>query len=441
MLTHSEANFYLDGIKYQSHHFSLPLNYNDHINCDDHKHLLDHVSVYVRELVKDENKDRDLPYLVYFQGGPGFPAMRPSSNTGWLKCALDQYRVILLDQRGTGLSSPITTQTIQHLDPEQQAEYLSHFRADNIVRDAEEIRKHLNIDKWAIIGQSFGGFCSLTYLSMFPDSLLASYITGGIPSITRHIDDVYHATYQRTLDKNSEFFSRFPQAQDLCDRIADALLDNKTVLPNGQIFTVEQFQQMGICFGMAGGQEELYFQLETAFVEVNGQPELSYGFLNYVLGQQAHLTNPLYAILHESIYCQHSASNWSAHRIRENYPQFNHQKGAPLHFTGEMVYPWFFDQLETLKPLKEAAELLAAKSDWPNLYNAEQLTKNTVPMAAATYVNDMFVEFDFSRETLRAIPHSKAWMTSEYEHNGLRVDGEKILSTLMSMAEDIKAIQ
>ncbi|MGR6859344.1 alpha/beta fold hydrolase [Aliivibrio salmonicida] len=435
MLKHSEPAFYLDGIQYQSHYFSLPLNY------DDYTATPDHVSVYMRELVKTENKDRDLPYLVYFQGGPGFPAMRPCSNSGWLKRALDQYRVILLDQRGTGLSSPITIQTIGHLDPKQQAQYLSYFRADNIVRDAEAIRKYLNVDKWAIIGQSFGGFCSLTYLSIFPESLLASYITGGIPSITRHIDDVYYATYQRTLDKNSEFFARFPRAQELCNRIADALLDNKTTLPNGQIFTVEQFQQMGICFGMAGGPEELYFQLETAFVDVNGKQELNYGFLNYVLGQQAHLTNPLYAILHESIYCQHNASNWSAQRVRASYSEFSYQKGASLRFTGEMVYPWFFDQLETLKPLKEAAEMLAAKSDWPNLYDIEQLAKNTVPVAAATYVNDMFVEFDFSRETLRSIPNSRAWMSSEYEHNGLRVDGEKILSILISMTEDIKAIQ
>jgi len=432
MLVRSETPFCLDGIKYHSHLFSLPLNY------DDYTENPDHVSVFIRELVTIKNKDRDLPYLVYFQGGPGFPAMRPCSRSGWLKRALEDYRVILLDQRGTGLSSPITAQTIAHLDPPQQAEYLTHFRADSIVRDAEEIRKQLNIDKWAIIGQSFGGFCSLTYLSYFPESLLASYITGGIPSISRHADDVYHATYQRTQDKNNAFFARFPKAQSLCDRIAEQLTEQDTYLPNGQLFTVEQFQQMGICFGMSGGPEELYFQLESAFVEVNGKQVLSYGFLNYVLGQQAHLTNPLYAILHEAIYCQHTSSNWSAHRVRESYPEFNYQKGSRLRFTGEMVYPWMFDQLATLTPLKEAAELLAAKSDWCNLYDADQLSRNTVPVAAASYINDMFVEFNFSLETLKVMDKAKAWMTSEYEHNGLRVDGEKILSTLIAIAEDIQ---
>ena len=435
MLTHSEIPFFLDGVKHQSHYFSLPVDYNDQRNT------LDHLSVFARELVRIDNVDRDLPYLVYFQGGPGFPAMRPTSHSGWLKRALEEYRVILLDQRGTGLSSPITIQTIEHLTSSQQAEYLSHFRADNIVRDAEAIRQHFNIDKWAIIGQSFGGFCSLTYLSLFPDSLLCSYITGGIPSISRPVDDVYYATYKRTQDKNNEFFARFPQAQCKCDQMAHYLLNNQVRLPNNQIFTVEQFQQMGISFGVSGGAEDLYFQLESAFVDINGKPELSYGFLNYVLAQQNYLTNPLYAILHESIYCQNFASNWSAHRVRASYPQFNYQEGSPLRFTGEMVYPWMFDQLETLKPLKEAAELLASKSDWPTLYDPEQLAKNTVPVAAAAYVNDMFVEFDFSRETLQLMPNAKAWMTSEYEHNGLRVDGETILSTLITIAKDIKAIQ
>ncbi|MCV5371957.1 alpha/beta hydrolase, partial [Escherichia coli] len=102
---------------------------------------------------------------------------------------------MLLDQRGTGNSSVINHQTLAHLTPQQQADYLSHFRADNIVRDAEYIREQFGVEKWAILGQSFGGFCSLTYLSLFPDSLLQSYITGGVPSVSRHADDVYEATF------------------------------------------------------------------------------------------------------------------------------------------------------------------------------------------------------------------------------------------------------
>ncbi|KOO10036.1 alpha/beta hydrolase, partial [Vibrio xuii] len=125
----------------------------------------------------------------------------------------------------------IHTPTLSHLSAGEQAEYLSHCRADNIVRDAEFIRQQFNVDKWAILGQSFGGFCSLTYLSMFPESLSRSYITGGVPSISRHPDDVYNATYKRTMEKNQAFFQQFPQAQQMCQKIADHLLENDEFLP------------------------------------------------------------------------------------------------------------------------------------------------------------------------------------------------------------------
>ena len=44
------------------------------------------------------------------------------------------------------------------MTPKEQADYLTHFRADSIVRDAEAIRLNLGVEKWSILGQSFGGF-------------------------------------------------------------------------------------------------------------------------------------------------------------------------------------------------------------------------------------------------------------------------------------------
>ena len=87
------------------------------------------------------------------------------------------------------------------------------------------------------------------------------------------------------------------------------------------------------------------------------------------------------------------------------------------------------------------ANLLAAKTDWDPLYDRETLEKNKVPVAAAVYVEDMYVEFEFSRETLSILPHSEAWITNEYEHNGLGADGEKILDRLISMTASIRDIQ
>ena len=422
---------FIDGTTlYRQHYFELPLDYQ----AKDGQQI----QVFAREVVDLAKDSQELPWLIYFQGGPGFPSPRVSGESGWIKRALQNYRVLLLDQRGTGNSTVISHETLAHLSPEQQAEYLTHFRADNIVRDAEAIREQFGVKQWSTIGQSFGGFCTLSYLSLFPQSLQRCYVTGGIPSIEREADDVYRATYKRVEDKNRAFFAQFPQAQAMCREISDYLLNNEVKLPNGQVFTVEQFQLIGINLGAGEANLPMYFTLESAFVEVNGNKQLSYSFLNQMQQEQGYLTNPIYAILHESIYCQGTASNWSAHRVREQYPHFNYQSGGEFWFTGEMVYPWMFDQLETLKPLREAANILAEKSDWGTLYNAEQLGKNIVPMACAVYADDMYVELDYSRETLANIPNSKAWITNEYEHNGLRADGERIVDKLMTMVEALE---
>ncbi|OZS43457.1 alpha/beta fold hydrolase [Photobacterium sanguinicancri] len=421
---------FIDGdLVYRPHSFEVPLNYDYPSDKT--------ITVFAREIVAKQQQDTDLPWLVYLQGGPGFPSPRPDSNSGWLKRALQEYRVLLLDQRGTGQSTVISHQTLASQSTDQQVAYLAQFRADNIVRDAEFIREALKVKQWSILGQSFGGFCALHYLSYYPQSLTQAFITGGLASLTRHADDVYQATYQRVLDKNAQFFSRFPSAQQRCNEIANYLVDNHVLLPNGQHFTVEQFQLIGINLGRSGAELPMYYLLEDAFVEVDDKRELSYAFLNSMLMEQAYQTNPIYAILHESIYCQHTASAWSAHRVRDQYPQCHYQKGQDFCFTGEMVFPWMFDQLECLKPLKAAADLLAEKSDWPLLYDVDQLARNTVPVAAAVYLEDMYVEYAYSKETLTTLKNAKAWETNEYEHNGLKADGERILTRLIQLADEI----
>ena len=106
------------------------------------------------------------------------------------------YRVLLLDQRGTGRSTPVGA-VIPGDTPEAQAEYLTHFRADSIVRDAEHIRHELGVERWSVLGQSFGGFTSMTYLSFAPEGLREAFITGGLSPIGRPVDDIYGATYRR----------------------------------------------------------------------------------------------------------------------------------------------------------------------------------------------------------------------------------------------------
>jgi hypothetical protein len=83
--------------------------------------------------------------------------------------------------------------------------------------------------------------------------------------------------------------------------------------------------------------------------------------------------------------------------------------------------------------MREAAEILAQYEDWPALYDIEQLRANTVPVAAAVYFDDMYVERALSEETAATIKGSRTWVTSEYEHNALRAHGEVVLGHLMDM--------
>ncbi|QYK11462.1 alpha/beta hydrolase [Shewanella rhizosphaerae] len=416
----------LAGIHCRKHFFSLPL---DHQAPDG-----ECITVFARELVAPEHIEHNLPYLVYFQGGPGFGAIRPAANGGWIKRALQEYRVLLLDQRGTGLSSPINYVSLAHLDSQAQADYLSHFRADSIIQDAELIRAQLIGDeKWSILGQSFGGFCVLKYLNDAPHGLHEAYITGGIPSLTRSADEVYQATYKRVLAKNQDFFTRFPDAQDLVKRLASYLQENEVRIATGERLTVEMLQLLGINIGMEQGGEPVYYLLEQALIETAQGTQVNPLFLAHFCQLLDFNTNPIFALLHESIYCQQEASSWAAHRVRQSYNEFNYQADKPFLFTGEMVYPWFFDQFTNLKPLKHAAHLLADKADWPMLYDPAKLADNQVPVAAAIYSEDMFVEMNYSLETAAQVGNLRYWLTSEYEHNGIRMDGEHILDRLIGI--------
>ncbi len=136
--------------------------------------------------------------------------------------------------------------------------------------------------------------------------------------------------------------------------------------------------------------------------------------------------NPIYATLHESSYADGVATRWSASRL---LPDEVEQEGW---FTAEHVFPWMWEDYAALRPQHAAAELLA-EHPWPRLYDAERLARNEVPVAATIYVNDLYVERDFAEETAAAIRGLRTWQTDEFEHNGLRADGERVLGRLIDL--------
>ncbi len=413
----------MPGVVIANHYFEVPL---DYARPDGEQ-----LTVFARELVAVEHASRtDLPWLLYLQGGPGRPSPRPASRkTGWLDRALRDYRVLLLDQRGTGRSAPANRLTLAARgDAKAQARYLTNFRADSVVADAELIRPRLTGGKpWSVLGQSFGGFCTVTYLSRAPEGMAEAFITGGLPGLDTTADDVYRATYQKVLAKNEQHYAMYPGDVGQAKAIAAHLTGHDVRLPSGAPLTVRVFQALGIGLGMSTGSQQLHFLLEDAF---DGD-EIGDDFLYRVQSALTFANGPLFGALHEACYGQGPVTNWAAHRIRAEFPQFDGDD--PVLFTGEMIYPWMFETDPVLRPLADAAEILAGYEDWPPLYDAARLAANEVPAAAVIYYNDMYVPQEFSVRTAAAIKGLRSWVTSEYEHNGLSASSDAVLGRLIGM--------
>ncbi|PON91152.1 Peptidase S [Trema orientale] len=444
--------FSVPDLRLRDHRFTVPLDYSA-----DRSGASPKISVFAREVVAVGKEEQPLPYLLYLQGGPGFECPRPTEAGGWIQKACEEFRVVLMDQRGTGLSTPLTSSSMLQLkSAEDLADYIKHFRADNIVNDAEFIRVCLVPDAgpWTVLGQSYGGFCAVTYLSFAQEGLKQVLLTGGIPPIGNECtaDAVYRVCYEQVKLQNEKYYKRYPEDIEIVQEVVKYLSESEgggVDLPSGGILTPKGLQTLGLsCLGSYAGFERLHYMFETVWdpVLVPGAPKrISYNFLDSFEKLIAFKTNPLYALLHESIYCEGASSRWSAHRIRAEYGcEFDAiraaKEGHPVLFTGEMIFPWMFDEFQALKKFKNAAHILAQKKDWPPLYNITALNNNKVPVAAAVYYDDMYVNFKLATETASQIEGIRLWINNEYMHSGLRDSGSRVFDYLMGMLNGKKPL-
>ncbi|MFC9227603.1 alpha/beta fold hydrolase [Streptomyces decoyicus] len=408
------------------HVFTVPL---DHDRPDGPT-----LQVFAREVVDPAHADDQLPWLLYLQGGPGGKAPRPSAGSpGWLPHALKTHRVLLLDQRGTGRSTPLTARMASRFaSASQLAAHLAHFRADAIVADAELIRHQLGNDEpWETLGQSYGGFITLTYLSQAPDGLRACYVTGGLPGLTATADDVYARTYPRVRDRVLDFYARYPDDAPRLRKIADHLASDDIRLPGGDRLTARRLRTLGLALGMGDGFERIHWLLDES---LDSDGELTDTFRHQVESLTGFTDNPLFAVMQETLYGQGAGpTGWAAARALTAFPEFA-EEADPLLFTGEMIYPWMFREIAGLRPFADAADLLSRRTDWPPLYDLQRLAANQVPVAAAVYHDDMYVDAELSLRTAREVGATHVWVTNEWEHDGITASNGRVLARLMDLA-------
>ncbi len=111
--------------------------------------------------------------VIFLHGGPGGgiqPSYRQYFNP-------EKWRIILLDQRGCGQSTPF-------------AELRENTTWD-LVADIETLRQHLKIEKWAVFGGSWGSTLALTYGITHPESCTAFFLRGIFLLRKKEIDWFY----------------------------------------------------------------------------------------------------------------------------------------------------------------------------------------------------------------------------------------------------------
>lgn len=450
--------------------------------------------------------------MLYLQGGPGFGAPTPvaglSLSQSWASEALTQYdRIVLMDQRGTGRSTPITKQRLQqdfenlflldehdtpdmptldafaHSFPEEYAkvqsalqettDFMAQFRADNIVRDAEDIKNALMLTPsdddiprpyGCALGQSYGGFCLMTYLSQISYPPRICLLTGGIAPMLTPPYNVYEATWNRVKDRSFKYYEMYPGDIPVVKKIVQTLLEKPITLPSGSILTARRFLQIGMSLGGSPSSfANIHRLLSNAFLNPDDDSVFTRAFLKAMDSEQPFDDHPIYYLLHESIYADGGGNsqsppptNWAAHRAFEAKIQTPSEwdyrltsalksDARPTLFFGEMVFPWMshgdFAEVSGVG-MRLLAQSLAEKTDWGPLYDKERmrtvLEDGTLSRAAAAvYYDDLYVDFDASmRVTKRGGPleKCKVWVTNDYQHSGLRDDGATIFAKLHGMA-------
>lgn len=392
------------------------------------------IDLFGRVVFKPENQKA--PIFVYLQGGPGYPSPRDVDSYQWTEVILKKYRLLLLDQRGTGRSQKIGPELAEETkSPSLQARYFSFHRADNIIRDLEFLRaQHFRVKKWFLVCQSYGGFVATSYLSFYPDSLAGAILCGGLPPLTApSVRAVYEHLTENIHQKNLEYYRSYPRDRDRVRRIVDLLREKPLPLGSGGKLTLGRFLDIGLMLGRTGGFKAMHLFLEDPFLD-SSKKAISFDFATKVERQLSYETNPIYAVLHESIYCDGWGSHWAADGELKANPIFSHEKQS-ICFHGETIRKAMFSEYGKLKPFKKCAQIIAEKKDWGPLYDLKQLGQNQVPVEAIVYKTDYYVDCRYSLETRDVIQGCKTWIHPTWQHDSLRTQGEKLMEKLLRRLE------
>ncbi len=134
--------------------------------------------------------------VVVLHGGPGggiSPFLRQMHDP-------EAYRIVLFDQRGCGQSTP-------HAELRENTTW-------DLVEDMEKLRLHLGIDRWQVVGGSWGSTLALAYAESHPDRV-TELVTRGIFTVRKWEIDWFYQRGADALfsDEWEKFLSPIPEEE------------------------------------------------------------------------------------------------------------------------------------------------------------------------------------------------------------------------------------
>lgn len=117
---------------------------------------------------------------VFLHGGPG------SGSAAWQRSLFDpvRFRIVLYDQRNAGRSTPSAAEPVVDL---------SSNTTPQLIADLERLRTHLGIDRWLVVGVSWGSTLGLAYAEAHPERVLAAAFGAITNTSTREVDWITRA--------------------------------------------------------------------------------------------------------------------------------------------------------------------------------------------------------------------------------------------------------
>lgn len=211
--------------------------------------------------------------ILFLAGGPGQAALEAYPLLAAAFESINETRdVVLIDQRGTGESTPLDCQIDSSWDLlESEADidwegYVKgclagisadprHFTTVDAIADFEHVRETLGYEKYNLVGVSYGTRAALTYVSRHPESIRSVIIDGVVPSQEAlgyshaiNLENALATTFSRCA-ANAECNQKFPDLANKLKVLLERLAYSSEVIQlrhptTGEAMTLEVSDQI-----------------------------------------------------------------------------------------------------------------------------------------------------------------------------------------------------